>query len=71
MSEKDRNKAGLHKKISSIFSGVVIPQSKDLFHGTLKDIGQARFRIIRDEQGTVRQIRRHIGFSTVLLEKVR
>ena len=28
MSEKDRNKAGLHKKISSIFSGVVIPQSK-------------------------------------------
>jgi len=27
MSEKERNKAGLHKKISSIFSGVLIPQS--------------------------------------------
>ena len=26
MSEKERNKAGLHKKISSIFSGVLIPQ---------------------------------------------
>ena len=28
MSEKQRNKAGLHKKISSIFSGVLIPQSE-------------------------------------------
>ena len=26
MSEKERNKAGLHKRISSIFSGVLIPQ---------------------------------------------
>ena len=49
----------------------LIPESEDLCHGTFKDIGQARFRIIRDEQGTVRQVRRHIGFRTVLLEKVR
>jgi hypothetical protein len=49
----------------------LIPQSKDLFHGTLKDIGQARFRIIRDEQGVVKQVRRRIGFRTVLLDKVR
>ena len=27
MSEKDRNKAGLHKEISSIFKGVPIPQN--------------------------------------------
>ncbi len=27
MSEKERNKAGLHKRISSIFDGVLIPQS--------------------------------------------
>jgi hypothetical protein len=26
MSEKERNKAGLHKKISSIFNGVMVPQ---------------------------------------------
>ncbi|MBN1805549.1 MAG: hypothetical protein JW837_09875 [Sedimentisphaerales bacterium] len=29
MSQKDRNKAGLHKKISSIFNGVTIPKSDD------------------------------------------
>ena len=29
MSEKDRKKAGLHKKISSIFGGVVVPKSND------------------------------------------
>jgi CubicO group peptidase (beta-lactamase class C family) len=49
----------------------LIPESADLFHGTLKDIGRARFTIIRDEQGTIKQVRRHIGFRAVLLDKVR
>jgi len=49
----------------------LFPESEDLFFGTFKDIGQAQFRSIRDEHGAIKQVRRHIGFRTVLLDKVR
>jgi CubicO group peptidase (beta-lactamase class C family) len=49
----------------------LVSESKDLFIGTFKDVGQAQFRVIRDEHGAVKQVRRHIGFRTVLLDKVR
>ncbi|MEE4261844.1 MAG: serine hydrolase [Desulfobacteraceae bacterium] len=49
----------------------LVPESDDRFFGIFKDIGQAQFRSIRDEHGAIKQVSRHIGFRTVLLDKVR
>ena len=48
----------------------LFPESENLFFGTFKDIGQCQIRIIRDENGAVKQALRQIGFRTVLLDKV-
>ncbi len=45
------------------------PESKDLFWGHLKSIGRVKFKVLRDENGAVRQVSRDIGFRSVLLDK--
>lgn len=46
------------------------PQSQDMFWGHMKHIGRVKFRIIRDENGAVKQVSRDIGFRSVLFDKV-
>lgn len=48
----------------------LFPESKDLFFGTFKDIGQIQFRAIRDENGAIKHAIRNIGFRSLLLDKV-
>ncbi len=47
--ERDRDKAGLHKKISSIFSGVLIPQKNRGQMSTLEDTGSAEAQQLASE----------------------
>ena len=49
----------------------LFPESKDLFFGDFKDIGQIQIKIIRDENGTIKHASRNIGFRSLLLDKVR
>ena len=49
----------------------LFPESKDLFFGNFKDIGQIEFRAIRDENGAIKHVTRNVGFRAVLLDKVK
>jgi len=48
----------------------LFPESKDLFFGNVKDIGQIRIKIIRNENGAIKHARRIIGFRSLLLDKI-
>jgi len=52
-------------------TGQLFPESKDLFFGNFKDIGQIQFRAIRDENGAIKHATRNVGFRTLLLDKVK
>ena len=49
----------------------LFPESKDLFFGNFKDIGQIEFRAIRDENGAIKHATRNVGFRALLLDKVK
>jgi hypothetical protein len=49
----------------------LFPESKDLFFGNFKDIGQIEFRAIRDENGAIKHVTRNVGFRALLLDKVK
>jgi hypothetical protein len=49
----------------------LFPESKDLFWGNFKGIGQIEFRAIRDENGAIKHATRNVGFRSLLLDKVK
>ena len=49
----------------------LFPESKDLFWGNFKGIGQIQFRAIRDENGAIKHATRNVGFRSLLLDKVK
>jgi hypothetical protein len=71
--ERDDSKRNNHRfrRLPDGQTVQLLPESKDLFFGNFKDIGQIQFRAIRDENGAIKHATRNVGFRALLLDKVK
>jgi hypothetical protein len=66
-----RDRSKLFIKLPDEQTVQLFPESKDLFFGDFKDIGQIQIKIVRDENNAIKHAARNIGFRSLLLDKVR